>query len=86
MSDGINIRVSGQLRAYIETQIGENGFYESVSEYIRSLIRADYERSEQKKWHSLYQELESGILMNESAFINCSAEEIKRLGRQEKQQ
>ena len=85
MSDAMNIRVSsGQLRSYIESQTGENGFYESVSEYVRSLIRADYEKAERKKWRSLYSELEAGITADESEFIDCSAEEIKRLGRQAK--
>jgi hypothetical protein len=42
----INVRVSGALKRHVEARITQ-GEYESVSEYIRDLIRKDKERLEQ---------------------------------------
>jgi antitoxin ParD1/3/4 len=45
-STRINARLSGPLAAYVEKMIGDDGYYETPSEYIRDLIRRDIERRE----------------------------------------
>lgn len=78
MVDTVTIRVSGSLRRYIEQRAGKDGMYESASEYIRDLIRRDFEREEQRKWAWLTKELESGMMASESDFVPFDVESIIR--------
>lgn len=50
MTEGVNVRITGKLRRFIEEQTSPNGLYESASEYVRDLIRRDYQRLEERKW------------------------------------
>jgi antitoxin ParD1/3/4 len=81
MAEGLNVRISGKLRDFVEMQTGENGLFESVSEYVRSLIREDFERSQREKWDALYLELKDTLEAPEEAFAAFSAEDIKTEGR-----
>lgn len=76
MAEGINVRVTGKLRDFINRQIGEDGLYESASEYIRNLIRLDYERNEAQKWNWLHEQLSPGIKADESEFVNFNPDKI----------
>ena len=44
MSDRINARLSQPLAAFVSRMVGEDGLYETPSEYVRDLIRRDMER------------------------------------------
>ncbi len=44
MSERINARLSQPLAEFVGRMVGENGLYETPSEYIRDLIRRDMER------------------------------------------
>ena len=44
MVESINVRLPEKLREFVEQQTRPHGTYESVSEYVRALIRQDYER------------------------------------------
>ena len=44
----MTVRLSGPLSDFVAANVGENGTYENVSEYIRDLIRRDSERAEKK--------------------------------------
>lgn len=37
----MNVRISGALKDFVNSKTSESGEYESVSEYIRDLIRRD---------------------------------------------
>lgn len=76
MAEGINVRISGKLRDFINRNIGEDGLYENASEYIRNLIRLDYERNEAHKWNWLYEQLSPGIKADESEFVDFNPEKI----------
>lgn len=76
MADSINVRVSGKLKNFINRQISVNGLYESASEYVRDLIRKDYELQEEHKWTLLYEELEDGINADESQFLDFNPNDI----------
>ena len=76
MTEGINVRVSGKLRDFINRQIDENGLYVSASEYIRNLIRLDYERHEAHKWNWLDEQLSPGMRADKSEFVDFNPEKI----------
>jgi antitoxin ParD1/3/4 len=76
MAEGINVRFAGELQRFIQVRTGEAGLYGSASEYIRDLVRRDYEREEQRKWQALRLELKAGSEANESEFVPLSAESL----------
>ncbi len=45
--DRINTRLSRPMADFVARMIGEDGLYETSSEYIRDLIRRDMERREE---------------------------------------
>lgn len=53
----LNVRVSGALGDHVATNVGEDGAYENVSEYVRDLIRRDKERAEAEAFTRLKAEL-----------------------------
>jgi len=76
MAEGVNVRFAGELQRFIQSRTGDSGLYGSASEYIRDLVRRDYEREEGRKWASLRQELKSGLDAAESEFVPLNAESI----------
>lgn len=76
MAEGINVRFSGALKAFVDQRAAENGVYGSVSEYIRDLVRRDYERDEERRWDTLYGELAPGMSASDSEFKPLDAAEI----------
>ncbi|ESQ91366.1 ribbon-helix-helix domain-containing protein [Asticcacaulis benevestitus] len=44
ISDRINARLSAPLAKFVARMVGEDGLYETPSEYIRDLIRRDMEK------------------------------------------
>jgi antitoxin ParD1/3/4 len=55
-----------------------------VSEYIRDLVRRDYESEEARRWDSLHGTLKAGIEAPESAFAALKTEDILREARKTK--
>lgn len=76
MAEGVNVRFTGELQRFLQSRISDTGLYGSTSEYIRDLVRRDYEREEQRKWASLRQELKPGIEATEAEFIPLDANSI----------
>ena len=48
MSERINTRLPQPLAEFVNRMVGETGFYETPSEYVRDLIRRDMERRERE--------------------------------------
>ena len=46
MSERINARLSQPLADFVGRMVGDEGLYETPSEYVRDLIRRDMERRE----------------------------------------
>ena len=84
MTEGVNVRITGKLRRFIEEQASPNGLYESASEYVRDLIRRDYQRQEERKWSWFMDQLRPGMEADESEFAPFDAEEIIKAARKEK--
>jgi len=84
MAEGVNVRITGKLRRFIEEQTSPNGLYESASEYVRDLIRRDYQRQEERKWNWLTDQLRPGMEAEESEFVPLDPEEIIKTAKKEK--
>ena len=78
MAEGINVRFAGALQQFIHERAGAKGLYGSASEYIRDLVRRDYEREEKRKWSWLREELKAGTGADESQFVPLDAEAVLR--------
>lgn len=72
----LNVRVSGPLSEFIAANVGEEGLYENVSEYVRDLIRRDRERVEQEKFEALKAELQRAFSAPDSAFVKVDRDEL----------
>ncbi|OHV79501.1 transcriptional regulator [Rhizobium sp. LCM 4573] len=76
-SGNIHVRVSGQLEAHLQQQIGEDGLYENASEYIRALIRRDLQTREEA-WETLQKELAPAMRADDSEFVTVTADDVIR--------
>jgi len=76
MAEGVNVRFAGELQKFIQSKVSESGLYASTSEYVRDLVRRDYEREEQRKWSWLRSELKPGLEADEAEFVALDADKI----------
>ncbi len=72
----LNVRVSGALGEFVEANIGEDGAYENVSEYIRDLIRRDKERADVQAFDRLRAELQRAFAVPEADYVTVSANDV----------
>ena len=84
MAEGVNVRITGKLRRFIEEQTSANGLYESASEYVRDLIRRDYQLQEERKWSWFIDQLRPGMEADESEFVPFDSKEIIKAAKKEK--
>lgn len=77
----LNVRVSGVLREFVASRIGENGAYENVSEYVRELIRRDKARAEEEAFGRLKAELQRAFAAPEDSYRELGAGEIIARGK-----
>ena len=74
-SDSINVRVTGELRAHVQRQVGPGGDYESANEYVRELIRADKRRTaDGLEWLKMH--LAPLVETPEEEFVEIGADEV----------
>ncbi|MGF1549392.1 MAG: type II toxin-antitoxin system ParD family antitoxin [Sphingomonadaceae bacterium] len=74
----LNVRVSGALGDFVAANVGDDGAYENVSEYVRDLIRRDKERAEAEAFVRLKAELEKAFAEPDESFIALDAETVIR--------
>jgi antitoxin ParD1/3/4 len=72
----LTVRLSGALNEFVQANIGEDGVYENVSEYIRDLIRRDKERAEQEVFNRLKAELTHAFAAPDSSYQALTAAEV----------
>ena len=64
------------LSDFIATNVGEDGSYENISEYVRDLIRRDKERAEAEAFDRLKAELARAFAAPEESYHPLTASEI----------
>lgn len=72
----MTVRVSGALSEFVTVNVGEDGAYENVSEYIRDLIRRDKERAEREVFDRLKAELGRAFAAPEESYKSLTAAEV----------
>ncbi|WP_341677511.1 addiction module antitoxin [Niveibacterium sp. SC-1] len=72
----MTVRLSGVLSDFVAANVGEDGAYENVSEYMRDLIRRDKERAEREAFDRLRAELAHAYAAPESAYRPLTAAEV----------
>jgi antitoxin ParD1/3/4 len=76
MAEGVNVRFTGELQKFIRSRIDASGLYNSAREYLRDLVRRDYERDEARKWDSLRAKLKAGMEAEPSEFVPLDIEKV----------
>ena len=77
----LNVRISGALRDHVAENIGDDGLFENVSEYVRDLIRRDHARVQEERFQALKAELTRAFATPEDQFVMTSAEDVIARGR-----
>jgi antitoxin ParD1/3/4 len=77
----VNVRVSGALREHVERSATE-GDYESVSEYVRDLIRKDKAAKEEAAFQRVKAELQAAFAEPRENYHAMTADEIRAFVRQ----
>jgi putative addiction module CopG family antidote len=72
----MTVRLSGPLSEFVAANVGEDGAYENVSEYIRDLIRRDRERVEREAFERLKAELTVAFAAPESSYDPLTAADV----------
>ena len=72
----MTVRIQGALSDFVAANVGQDGSYENVSEYIRDLIRRDKERAEQEAFSRLKVELTHAFAAPESSYQPLTASEV----------
>ena len=72
----MTVRVGGALSDFVAANVGEEGSYENVSEYIRDLIRRDKERAETEAFCRLKAELTHAFAAPEGSYQPLTAAEV----------
>lgn len=72
----MTVRVSGALSDFVAANVGEAGAYESVSEYVRDLIRRDKARSEREAFLRLKAELARAYAASDDTYHALSASDV----------
>ena len=85
MAEGINVRFAGTLQQFIHQRVNGSGLYSSASEYIRDLVRRDYDKEEERKAEWLREQLRAGLIADASEFIPLNADEILQKAKKRKE-
>jgi len=72
----MTVRLSGALSDFVAANVGENGSYENISEYVRDLIRRDKERTEREAFDRLKAELTRAFAAPEDSYKPLTAAEV----------
>lgn len=79
----VNVRISGALREHVERTTTE-GDYESVSEYVRDLIRKDKAKQEDMEFHKVKSRLKAAFAEAESKYEPVGPTDIRKLAKKKR--
>ncbi len=74
----VNVRVSGALRDHVE-RAASTGDYESVSEYVRDLIRKDKAARDEAAFQVVKTQLQAAFAAPRQDYQKASADDIRAL-------
>ena len=72
----LNVRVTGPLSEFVAANVGADGVYENVSEYVRDLIRRDKARADSEAFGRLEATLTHAFAAPDSAYDPLDAEAV----------
>jgi len=72
----MTVRLNNELSDFVASNVGNDGAYENISEYVRNLIRHDKERVEQQKFERLKAELTLAFSAPDTMYTSVSAADI----------
>ena len=72
----LNVRLSGPLGEFVADNVGDDGLYENVSEYVRDLIRKDKDRHDRERFDRLRAELAAAFAVPDDQYEALSAQDI----------
>lgn len=72
----MTVRLNSSLSDFVALNVGQNGHYDNVSEYMRDLIRQDKNKVEEQKFLRLKTELQQAFQAPESAYTPLRVEDI----------
>ncbi|UZF91229.1 ribbon-helix-helix domain-containing protein [Bosea sp. NBC_00550] len=72
----MTVRIGSALGDFVARNVGEDGVYENVSEYVRDLIRRDKERVEQEAFERLKAELTHAFSAPDESYRPLTAAEV----------
>jgi Arc/MetJ-type ribon-helix-helix transcriptional regulator len=77
----LNVRVSGALGEHVAANVGDDGAYENVSEYVRDLIRRDKARADAEAFERLRAELQRAFAAPDDSYQPLDADTVIDRGR-----
>lgn len=72
----MTVRLSGTLSDFVAANVGEHGACESISEYLRDLIRRGMQRNEDAAFERLKAELGHAFSTPESSYKALTAADV----------
>jgi Arc/MetJ-type ribon-helix-helix transcriptional regulator len=72
----LNVRVGGILGEHVAANVGDDGTYENVSEYVRDLIRKDKERADAEAFSRHKAELTRAFAAPDDAYRPLDADTV----------
>ena len=72
----LTVRLGGSLSDFVAANVGENGSYENISEYVRDLIRRDKERADVEAFERLKAELTHAFAAPEASYKPLTAADV----------
>ena len=77
----VNVRVGGMLGDFVTANVGDDGAYENVSEYVRDLIRRDMERADIEAFERLKAELHRAFAAPDDTYGLLDADTVIKHGK-----
>jgi Arc/MetJ-type ribon-helix-helix transcriptional regulator len=78
----LNVRVGGALSEFVSANIGRNGAYDNVSEYVRDLIRKDKREADERAFERLKAELGRAFATPEADYERVTAVDVIKRNQQ----
>ncbi len=72
----LTVRIGGPLSDFVAENVGDDGAYDNVSEYVRDLIRRDKERAERDAFDRLKAELTQAFAAPDDSYQPLTAADV----------